>query len=196
MAKRRMENTDVKEILEAAQRTGALAFGEFKLTSGRTSTYYFDGRKLTLDPEGLYLVARALLPLVLRAGAEAIAGPTLGADPIVPAVAMLSHIDGNPVPGLIVRKELKEHGMNQMIEGSLSKGALVAVVDDSCTTGGSLFHAVKVIEDAGCEVVKVRCVLDRGEGGSKELRKRGYDFTTLLEADADGNIFPAPRYET
>ncbi len=178
-------------ILDVAQRTGALAFGEFTLSSGRTSSYYFDGRKLTLDPEGLYLVARALLPLVRAAGAEAIAGPTVGADPIVSAVAMLSHLDGEPVPGLIVRKEAKEHGMGQLIEGPLREGSSVAVVDDSCTMGGSLFHAVKAMEDAGCRVVKVLCVLDRREGGSDEIRRRGYDFATLLEADADGKIVPA-----
>ncbi len=186
-----MDSADVNAILDVARRTGALAFGEFTLSSGRTGSYYFDGRLLTLDPEGAYLVARALLPLVREADAEAIAGPTLGADPIVSAVAVLSHMDGKPIPGLIVRKEAKAHGMGRMIEGPLREGASVAVVDDSCTKGGSLLHAVNAMEDAGCRVVKVLCVLDRREGGSDELRRRGYDFTALLEADAEGNIVPA-----
>ena len=74
-----------------------------------------------------------------------------------------------------------------------SEGARVAVVDDSCTKGGNLLHAIQVVEEAGCKVVKVLCILDRCEGGSEEIRRRGYDFTALLEADACGNIAPARR---
>lgn len=179
-------------ILDLAKQSGALMFGEFRLSAGGASPYYFDGRIVTLDPRGAYLVAQAFLPILRECRAHAIAGPTLGADPIVAAVAMASHIDGGaPIPGLIVRKEAKEHGGKRAIEGPLTPGARVAVVDDACSTAASLFHAIEALEAAGCEVVKTLAILDRRMGGSAELRRRGYDFATLLEADADGNITPA-----
>ena len=178
-------------LLRVAVRTGALAFGEFRLTSGKLATYYFDGRKVTLDPEGCHLVASALLPMVLESGARAVAGPTLGADPMVAGIAMLSHQQGTPVPAMIVRKEAKEHGMGRQIEGPVTGELPVAVVDDTCATGGSLFQAIEAVEADGGTVVKVLCILDRHEEGSQELRRRGYDFASLLTVDAKGNVGPA-----
>ncbi len=185
-----MSESNVERILRVAREREALKFGSFKLSAGGTSGYYFDGRRLTLDPEGAYLVARAMLPIVHQAEAEAIAGPTLGADPIVAAVAMLSHSEGPPVSGLIVRKEAKGHGEQRLIEGPIRPGASVLVVDDSCTSGSSLFHAIDAVEAAGCRVAGVACILDRREGGGDEIRRRGYGFTALLEADELGRIGP------
>ena len=186
-----MSKTDAEIILALAKEKGALTFGEFNLSAGGTSPYYFDGRIVTLDPKGAHHVASAFLPMLRECGAKAIAGPTLGADPIVAAVALMSYQDGGAeIPGLIVRKEAKEHGGMRSIEGPLANGAAVAVVDDACSTGGSLFHAIQAVEDAGCEVVKVLAIIDRHQGGSAELRRRGYDFYALLEADAEGNIRP------
>ena len=186
-----MSNTDAEIILELAKEMGALRFGKFRLSAGGTSSYYFDGRIVTLDPKGAHYVSRAFLPIIRDSGAAAIAGPTLGADPIVAAVSVMSYQDGGmPVPGLIVRKEAKEHGEKRAIEGPFVPGSRVAVVDDACSTGGSLFHAIEVVEDAGCEVVKVLAIIDRHQGGSDELIRRGYDFHALLEADSDGNIRP------
>ena len=180
-------------ILELAKRTGALRFGEFKLSAGGTSSYYFDGRLVTLDPEGAYRVAMAFLPILMECGAEAIAGPTVGADPIVSSVAVVSYQQGHPIPALIVRQEAKQHGAKRTIEGPLRVGARVAVADDTCTTGGSLLRAIEAVEEAGCHVVKVMCILDRREGGSDEIRRRGYDFVSLLEADEHGDIAPTRR---
>ncbi|MDA1188636.1 MAG: orotate phosphoribosyltransferase [Chloroflexi bacterium] len=181
----------IEEILERAKELEALRFGEFKLSAGRTSTYYFDGRLLTLDPKGAHLVATAFLPLLKTTKADAIAGPTLGADPIVAAVAVTSHLDNHPIHGLLVRKEQKDYGTGKLIEGSLKKGLRVGIVDDTCSSGASLFHAIEAIEKAGCKVVKVLSILDRNEGGGDELRRRGYDFSTLLIADGKGGIVPA-----
>jgi orotate phosphoribosyltransferase len=175
-------------LLRLALEKGALQYGDFTLSSGKKSAYYFDGRLLSLDPEGAHLIAQALLPLVQQAGAQAIGGPTLGADPIVAAVALTSHLAGQGVPGFIVRKEAKAHGTGQNIEGPLLPGSRVAIVDDTCTTGGSLFQAIAAAEAAGCTVVKVIALLDRREGGTEELARRGYDFTALLAANATGQI--------
>lgn len=178
----------VDRLLVLALERGAIKYGDFTLTSGKKSSYYFDGRLLSLDPEGAHLIAQALLPLLQQAGAKAVGGTTLGADPMVAAVALASHLNGGPIPAFIVRKESKEHGTKQNIEGPLTPGSKVAIVDDVCTTGGSLFHAIAAAEEAGCTVVKVVSVLDRNEGGSEEMRKRGYDFSTLLAATLDGKI--------
>ena len=184
-----MEETSSR-LLQLALDLGALRYGDFTLTSGKKSSYYFDGRLLSLDPEGAYLTARALLPLVRAAGAQAIGGPTLGADPIVASVSLASYLEpeGGPVPAFIVRKEAKVHGMGNAVEGHLPGGGKVAVVDDTCTTGGSLFQAIEAAEAGGCSVVKVLAILDRGEGGGHELRRRGYDFTSLLVANDKGEI--------
>ena len=178
----------VNRLLALALERGAIKYGDFTLTSGKKSSYYFDGRLLSLDPEGAHLISQALLPLLEQAGAKAVGGTTLGADPMVAAVALASHLNGRSIPAFIVRKESKAHGTKQNIEGPLIPGINVAIVDDVCTTGGSLFHAIEAAEEAGCTVVKVVSVLDRNEGGSEEMRRRGYDFSTLLAATAEGKI--------
>ena len=177
-----------ERLLSLAKEKGALLYGDFQLSSGVKSNYYFDGRLLTLEPEGAYLIAKCFIPAITESGAEAIAGPTLGADPIVASVAAISHMEGSSIPGLIVRKETKGHGGKRLIEGPLKKGMKVAVVDDTCTTGASLFHAVKEVEKEGCEVVKVLSVMDRMAGGSDECFRRGYDFYSILVADEAGNV--------
>lgn len=180
-----------QEILDLAKELGALAFGEFVLTSGQTSAYYFDGRLLTLSPTGADLAARALLPAVREAGAEAVGGPAVGAVPLVTAIAVRSGQDGGrPVPGFFVRKEAKEHGMGKAIEGPLPPGSRVAIVDDACSTAGSLYMAIEAAEAAGHEVALAACILDRAQGGSARLRSEGYRFLALLEGDADGNVAP------
>lgn len=180
--------TDARRLLERALELDAIRYGDFLLTSGQRSTYYFDGRLLSLDPEGAYLLGKLLLPILRQARAEAIGGPTLGADPIVAAVAVVSHLEGWPVPAFIVRKDPKEHGTRRTIEGPLRPGSRVAIVDDACTTGGSLFHAIEEAEAVGCTVVKVIAILDRNQGGSQEVRRRAYDFVSLLEATPDGQV--------
>ena len=182
-----------ERLLELALERGAIKYGDFTLTSGMKSSYYFDGRLLSLDPEGANLIVSALLPLLWEAGAEAVGGTTLGADPIVASVALASYREGPPIPAFIVRKESKEHGTRQNIEGPLTAGSKVVIVDDVCTTGGSLFHAIEAAEAAGCAVVKVVAVLDRRGGGSDEITRRGYAFAALLEVTPTGEIRAAPR---
>ncbi|MBI4340033.1 MAG: orotate phosphoribosyltransferase [Chloroflexi bacterium] len=175
-------------LLERALRLGAVQYGEFKLTSGKTSSYYFDGRLLTLDSEGAYLVGRALYPLVRGAGAQAVGGLTLGADPIASAVALTAHINGERLSGFIVRKEAKQHGAKRQVEGPVKAGMRVAVVDDVCTTAGSILQAVESMEAMGCKVVLTAAILDRREGGSDLLREKGYPFACLLEATPEGKV--------
>ena len=180
-----------RQVLNLAQERGALTFGDYVLSSGLDSNYYFDGRKLTLDPKGAHLMGRVFFEMLKAYDVEAIGGPALGADPIVTAVALTSHPEEKPLSGFIVRKEAKGHGTGQLIEGPLEPGSRVAIVDDTCSTGDSLFHAIEAAEAEGCEVEVVLVVLDRGQGGSEEFRRQGRTFHCLLEATPDGKIEPS-----
>ena len=182
----------VERLLELAVESGALTYGDFTLTSGKKSTYYFDGRLLSLDPEGAHLISQAVLPVLRNAGVTAVGGPTLGADPIVASIALAGYLAGDRIPAFIVRKEAKAHGTGQAIEGALAPGAKVAIIDDTCTTGGSLFHAIEAAEAASCTVVTVMAVLDRREGGGEVIREKGYEFVSLLEATPEGKITVSP----
>jgi len=166
----------------------AVLRGDFTLSSGLKTSYYFDGRKATLWPEGAYLVGRKILRMLAGVGAEAVGGMTMGADPIVAAVAVVSHLEGKPVPAFIVRGEMKGHGTQKRIEGPLKAGSRVAIVDDVITTGGSVLRAIEAVEAEGCQVVKVVVLLDRQQGGADEIKRRGYDFSSILSADASGEV--------
>ena len=184
--------TDLKALarrsLERAQELDALRFGDFTLTSGAKSNYYFDGRILTLDPEGADLVSEAFLAMAVAAGATGVGGPTVAAVPIAGALALRSRQAGTPMDGYFVRDAVKEHGARKQVEGAIKPGAKVVVFDDTVSTGGSLLVAMDAIQDFGCEVMAVLCVLDRHQGGSDEVRRRGVPFRAMLEADAEGNV--------
>ncbi len=167
-------------------REKSLKIGRFKLVSGLTSHYYFDSKLTTLDPEGGYLTARLLLEEIkLREiKADAIGGMTLGADPIVSAVAALSFAEKErfrPISAFIVRKESKQHGTQQFIEGFAgAAGTPAIVIDDVCTTGGSTMKAIKRAEEAGFQVTAVLCLVDREQGAREALKN--YPFYRLFTA--------------
>ena len=174
-------NTEgARRIREIAGEVGAFLTGEFTLTSGKKSNYYIDGKKITLSPEGAYLVGKAIFDELIKTGVDAIGGVATGAYPIVTAVALVSHLEGKPIPAFIVREVTKEHGTMRKIEGHLKQGSRVAIVDDVLTTGGSVSRAIEAVEAANCQVVKVIVLVDRHEGGSDKLKKEGYDFTSIL----------------
>jgi len=170
-----------RRILEIAYEVGALLEGEFTLTSGKKSDYYFEGKRLTLSPEGAYLVGKAVFDQLADADIDAIGGVAIGGYPMVAAVALVSHLEGKPIPSFIVREETKEHGTRRRIEGHLKEGSRVAIVDDVITTGGSVSRAIEAAEAAKGKVVKVIVLVDRHEGGSDKLKKQGYDFTAIID---------------
>jgi len=177
-----------KRILEIAIQKKALEFGEFTLTSGEKSSYYFDGRKLTLDPEANHLISEIFLSIIIASGSKFIGGPTMGADPIIGSVACLSFKNKTPVSGLIIRKETKSHGKQNLIEGTPIIGESVAIVDDTCSTGGSLIHSISAVEEFGCIVNMVLCVLDRNMGGSDKIKRSGYKFLSIFSTNPDGEV--------
>ena len=132
------------------------------LASGKRSTFYIKGKKITLHPEGLWLVARLMLrELESLPAVTAVGGLTLGADPIAAAVAALSHETGQNLGAFLVRKEAKGHGVGGRIEGDLAPGQKVAIVEDTITTGGSAQKAIEAVREAGAEPVVVLAVADR-----------------------------------
>jgi orotate phosphoribosyltransferase len=135
--------------------------GEFKLSSGGTSDYYIDCRTTTLDAKGSRLTGEVFLEEIGQRGwkPKAIGGLTMGADPIVVAVAVVS----GELNGFLVRKAEKQHGTGQRIEGFREKGARVVIVDDVCTTGASTVQAIEAAREFGFEVVGVMCLVEREE---------------------------------
>lgn len=170
--------TDMKERLLKILKEKSLVFEKVRLSSGKESNYYIDAKLTTLDPEGSTLVASIFLDMIKDIEVDAVGGYILGADPIVGSIITLSHLRGIPVSGFIVRKEPKKHGRQKLIEGILSEGAKVVIVDDIVTTGSSLKNAISAVEEAGGKVLRVLCIVDRDEGGREALQ--GYDFKAIF----------------
>jgi orotate phosphoribosyltransferase len=135
--------------------------GEFKLSSGGTSDYYIDCRTTTLDAKGSRLTGEVFLDEIRQREwkPQAIGGLTMGADPIVVAVSVVS----GELHGFLVRKAEKQHGTGQRIEGFREKGARVVIVDDVCTTGASTVQAIEAAREFGFEVVGAMCLVEREE---------------------------------
>ena len=177
---------EVRQRLIHMFREKSVCIGQFTLTSGLTSNYYFDAKQTTLDAEGAYLCGKLILETIKQEGieADAIGGLTLGADPVVAAVSAVSFAEKElykPISAFIVRKEPKSHGTEAYIEGFQGPATSpVVIVDDVCTTGRSTQHAIYRVEQAGYRVVAVIALVDRQQGGERVLRD--YHFLPLLTA--------------
>ena len=156
--------------------------GQFTLASGRKSEYYFDCKQTALHPEGSWLLGSLFNDMLADVPVTGVGGLTLGADPLVSAITVISFERGRALAGFIVRKEPKGHGTDQYIEGmaNFSPADSVAVLEDVVTTGGSLLKACKRVEAAGLCIAAVCCVLDREEGGRQALQEAGYTLKSLF----------------
>ena len=174
-----MTEQEIRNELLKLVKEKALKKGKFTLSSGKTSDYYLDGKQVTLDPQGILLLAKVVLGMLHGVQADAVGGPTLGADPIAAAVSLLSSQTGKPLKAFIVRKEEKKHGTGKRIEGpALEKGDRVVAVEDVVTSGKSVLEAIREIEKAGARVVKVICLVDREEGAAGLLA--AYNFSPIF----------------
>jgi len=154
--------------------------GDFVLSSGARSSYYLNGKQVTLTAEGAVAIARSLL-FVLPSDTEAVAGLTLGADPIVCAVSAISVYENRPLSALIVRKEAKGYGTRAYIEGPiLEPGAKVVVLEDVVTTGQSALKAVQRLREAGYGVDRVIALVDRNQGGRELYGAHQLEFQALF----------------
>jgi orotate phosphoribosyltransferase len=164
----------------------ALQVGYFTLSSGKTSPYYLDVRKVTLSNEGARLIVEGMLEIFqdLLCGVYFVGGVAIGAAPIVSSLVYALQ-----VYGFLIRTVPKDHGTKSMIEGVLQPGSTVAIVDDVATTGGSLLKAIDTVEAIGCKVAVVIAVVDRLEGARQVVEDRGLSFRSLVTVrDLMGDI--------
>lgn len=159
--------------------TTAYREGDFLLSSGQRSTYYINGKQVTLHPQGALAVGRVLLPM-LPDHTVAVAGLTLGADPIVTATSVVAAYENRSIAALIVRKEAKGHGTQAYIEGlTLPERSRVVVLEDVVTTGQSAMKAVDRLRDAGYLVDLIIALVDRQQGGAEFYQQQGIEFQTV-----------------
>lgn len=180
----------VRERLKLKLRS-CIQFGRIRLSSGKETDFYFDGRLVSLDPEGSVLIATLMLEEIRKdraggppgtSGVQAVGGLTSGADPITSSIGVLAHQEGVPLKLFYVRKEAKGHGMGKRLEGPpLEPGTRALIVDDVITTGRSILLARDALrEDAGAEVRGALAVVDREEGGREALEREGLKVVSLF----------------
>ena len=161
----------------------AYRHGNFTLASGRSSHHYVNCKPVSLSGTGLALLGALMLEQV-EAEARAVAGLTLGADPLVSAVAMRAALEGRELNALIVRKEAKGHGTGAWLEGPLPEpGSTITVLEDVVTTGGSSLKAVQQLREAGYTVNRVVTIVDRQEGGIEAMTAAGLELRSLFLLD-------------
>lgn len=154
------------------------------LASGRVSDFYLDLRNITLHPKGIYLVSKLFYNLITTnfKDVKAVGGPTLGADPIVAGVSLISSINNTPLFAFIIRKEPKKHGLAKLIEGdkNLQKNMKVLILEDVVTTGVSSYKAYKTAKEFGLDVQGILAIVDREEGAKEFFESKNIKFLSLL----------------
>lgn len=176
-----MDVTQAKAKLFDILKTQAFFKERIILSSGKESDHYFDARRVTLSAAGAFLTATVMLDMIRPDKVEAIGGPTLGADPMVGAIASLSYQQNAPIKTFIIRKAPKAHGKQQQLEGPLlSPNASVVLIDDVATTGKAFLESLDVTDKMGIKVVKCLCIINRQEGADEALAKRGCKLESIF----------------
>ena len=182
------------EQLRAHLLAYSVKVGEFVLKSGRRSTWFIDSKQTVCRPEGMLLVADAVLAelAALPSEATAIGGLTMGADPVAFVTAGIAASRGRPLRAFSVRKEAKDHGAGGRIAGALDPEDRVVVTEDTVTRGTSLLEAVEAVRAVGAEVVLALAVVDRGGAAQRLLATHGVEFRALLGAPDLGFAYDEP----
>ncbi len=152
----------------------------FRLVSGRMSRFYVNCKPTTLSPRGMFLAGHLIFEALRDTDVTAVGGLTFGADPLAVATAFASEINGHPIKAFSIRKSRKDHGIIRWIEGDLSPGEPVAVIDDVATTGGSTIKAIERAREEGLSVRRAVILVDRQEGGLDNIRRHVADVTALI----------------
>jgi len=180
-----------KSELLALLRKKSVFYGDFLLSSGARSSFYFDCKLTTLDPDGAWLVGQVMHSMIqAEASARnvkvtAVGGLTMGADPLALAVGMYSaRIQQKPpLQVFIVRKTPKGHGQAKLIEGNFKPGDQVVVLDDVVTKGESTINAINAVNKEGGKVAFVAVLVDRQEGGRQRIEELGYSVVSAFRRD-------------
>ena len=173
---------DLKKRLARLLLAKSYKEGDFVLASGRRSDYYFDCRVTALSAEGSWLIGKLFNEILAQLAIKGVGGMSLGADPLVSATTVISWELGRPLHGLLVRKQAKDHGTAQFVEGlgNFDQGDNVAMLEDVVTTGCSLLLACNRVRDCGLKIGACCAILDREEGGREALAKAGYNLLSLF----------------
>ncbi|WP_020669290.1 orotate phosphoribosyltransferase [Amycolatopsis nigrescens] len=161
----------------------SVVHGKVTLSSGKEADYYVDLRRATLHHAAAPLIGRLLRQLTADWEFVAVGGLTLGADPVAAAMLHSAAADDVVLDAFVVRKSVKEHGMQRRIEGMEVAGQRVLAVEDTSTTGGSVLTAVEALNEAGATVVGVATVVDRGTGAREAIERAGFEYRYLLDLD-------------
>ncbi len=155
----------------------------FKLVSGRMSRFYVNCKPTTLSPRGMFLAGHLVFDAIKDANVTAVGGLTFGADPIAIATAFASELKGQPIKAFSIRKTQKDHGIVRWVEGDVTRGERVAIIDDVATTGGSTIRAIERARSEGLEVAKAVILVDRQEGGVENIRNHMDDVSVIISRD-------------
>ena len=169
---------DARTQLLQVFKTRAFSFGDFTLASGKKSTYYVNSKKAIFNGEVVNLLSEVLWEMTKELQIDAAGGLEVGAIPMAAVMAQRYAMHDKPLEGFFVRKQAKEHGAKERVEGVLKAGMRVAVLDDVLTTGGSVVQAIEEIEKVGAVIVAVVCIVDRMEGARAALAK--YPFMPIF----------------
>lgn len=169
------------EALRAFVLEHAVRLGEFTLKSGRRSAWFLDAKQVPCRPDGLLLMADAMLDTIPD-DIDAIGGLTLGADPVAYGVAAVAATRGRNLRSFTVRKEAKGHGVTGRIAGALEPGDRVVITEDTVTRGVSLIEAADVVREFGADPVLVTLVVDRGGTCAAMCEAAGIEYRPLLTA--------------
>ncbi len=155
----------------------------FKLVSGKMSRFYVNCKPTTLSPRGMFLVGHLVFDAIKDLAPDGIGGLTFGADPMAVATAFVSELKGKPINAFSIRKTQKDHGIIKWVEGDMTPGQRVVIIDDVATTGGSTIKAIVRAGSEGLDVVKVVILVDRQEGGLENIRQHIHDVTAIITRD-------------
>lgn len=172
---------DVRQRLRQFIIERAVKFGDFVLASGQRSSYYIDGKQVTLHGPSLVLLARLMLDEISDLTPDAVGGMSIGADPIAGAMAAIAATEGRQLDAFIVRKEAKQRGTRRQVEGPISSGARVVVIEDVITTGGSSMAAIEALRrEVDAQILCVLAMVDRLQGARENLSAAGYQLRSLF----------------
>ena len=169
-----------KKLLELLKKE-AFFKKKVKLSSGKISNYYVDVRRVSLSPEGVYLISNLIWKIIKNFDIDAVGGPTLGADPLVSGVCYIAYKKNKGLKGFLIRKTAKTHGGKKMIEGQdIIAGERVILFDDVATSGGSIVKSIEVLKTIKVQVIGAVTVIDREEGAKETLEKIGCPLYALF----------------
>ena len=155
----------------------------FKLVSGKMSRFYVNCKPTILSPRGMFLVGHLVYDTIKELAPDGIGGLTFGADPMAVATAFVSELKGKPINAFSIRKTQKDHGIIRWVEGDMTPGQRVVIIDDVATTGGSTIKAIVRAGSEGLDVVKAVILVDRQEGGLENIRQHIHDVTAIITRD-------------